>query len=126
MFKNINNILCIFLMLNLIGYIYAGSQDTCKGKYYYILPYNIYYTCDMYKYINSQLGHAGFIVHDDNGKKKNGDKSFINTQIKTWKYPPNDLPYAYSAYDHLKNFIVQFKKKNKKMPMEYCESLDNK
>eukprot|EP00102_Acyrthosiphon_pisum_P023319 XP_016660529.1 PREDICTED: uncharacterized protein LOC107883948 isoform X5 [Acyrthosiphon pisum] len=94
MFKNINNILCIFLMLNLIGYIYAGSQDTCKGKYYYILPYNIYYTCDMYKYINSQLGHAGFIVHDDN--------------------------------DHLKNFIVQFKKKNKKMPMEYCESLDNK
>ncbi|XP_016660528.1 uncharacterized protein LOC107883948 isoform X1 [Acyrthosiphon pisum] len=104
MFKNINNILCIFLMLNLIGYIYAGSQDTCKG----------------------QLGHAGFIVHDDNGKKKNGDKSFINTQIKTWKYPPNDLPYAYSAYDHLKNFIVQFKKKNKKMPMEYCESLDNK
>eukprot|EP00102_Acyrthosiphon_pisum_P023316 XP_016660526.1 PREDICTED: uncharacterized protein LOC107883948 isoform X2 [Acyrthosiphon pisum] len=112
MFKNINNILCIFLMLNLIGYIYAGSQDTCKGKYYYILPYNIYYTCDMYKYINSQLGHAGFIVHDDNGKKKNGDKSFINTQIKTW--------------NHLKNFIVQFKKKNKKMPMEYCESLDNK
>eukprot|EP00102_Acyrthosiphon_pisum_P023317 XP_016660527.1 PREDICTED: uncharacterized protein LOC107883948 isoform X3 [Acyrthosiphon pisum] len=108
MFKNINNILCIFLMLNLIGYIYAGSQDTCKGKYYYILPYNIYYTCDMYKYINSQLGHAGFIVHDDN------------------EYPPNDLPYAYSAYDHLKNFIVQFKKKNKKMPMEYCESLDNK
>ncbi|XP_029347893.1 uncharacterized protein LOC107883948 isoform X2 [Acyrthosiphon pisum] len=90
MFKNINNILCIFLMLNLIGYIYAGSQDTCKG----------------------QLGHAGFIVHDDNGKKKNGDKSFINTQIKTW--------------NHLKNFIVQFKKKNKKMPMEYCESLDNK
>ncbi|XP_016660530.1 uncharacterized protein LOC107883948 isoform X3 [Acyrthosiphon pisum] len=86
MFKNINNILCIFLMLNLIGYIYAGSQDTCKG----------------------QLGHAGFIVHDDN------------------EYPPNDLPYAYSAYDHLKNFIVQFKKKNKKMPMEYCESLDNK
>nr|BAH72789.1 hypothetical protein [Acyrthosiphon pisum] len=96
MFKNINNIFSLFLMLTFIGCIYAGIKEICLV----------------------QLKTGGFLDDEYNNKDPEVIQGILDTE---WN---GSIPELYQNQKHMIAFVNHCRSQPRLMyPVEFCTSL---